>query len=193
MGVNNGLFHKVSYIYVVEATQTTIKIPTDATCGDANGDTLLNTALDCQILAMEIASKVINTVGNVDQVSLIQAGFGEPEVDYRLRLDTPWVHGLPQYRDQFLLHKIRTAGTRSMTTYWGGAKLACDAARSSQKEHKVVIFLSNTAPYHGYSSKDTIMNNCDGAIFHVSCHVFPRPTPFHNYLNYLFSADFCSY
>eukprot|EP00545_Synedropsis_sp_CCMP1620_P013223 CAMPEP_0119003846 /NCGR_PEP_ID=MMETSP1176-20130426/796_1 /TAXON_ID=265551 /ORGANISM="Synedropsis recta cf, Strain CCMP1620" /LENGTH=1092 /DNA_ID=CAMNT_0006955483 /DNA_START=39 /DNA_END=3317 /DNA_ORIENTATION=+ len=164
VSLKDGLFHKVTYIYVVDASQSTLTFIPVADCGDGNSDRGVKHVIDCEILAIQRANEAANAGGNVDLVGLIQFN---NVAELLQPLTQPWARLSSDRRDPAIIDQLRTIAPREATNYQAGVEEACEMARDPLNDNyqTVVIFVSDGAPNLGTTTKDTIMNNCGNAIF----------------------------
>jgi hypothetical protein len=183
VGVKNELFHRVTYIYVIDASMSTRTFMAAADCGDGNSDRGVKSVIDCEILAIQSANEAANAGGNVDLVGLISFN---NTVKVLQPLIEPWARVSPDRRDPAVIDQLRTVTPKEATNYQAGVEEACKMAREPANDNDltVVIFVSDGAPNLGTSTKDTIMNNCGKAVFKVSW--LRLQIPFVNVLCFLY-------
>ena len=154
----------MTYIYVVDASKSTKTYQANADCGDANSDNAVKHVIDCEILAIQTANDAANAGGNVDLVGLVKFN---NQAEIMQGLIEPWAKLGPDRRDAAVVELARTITPKEATNFEAGVEQACTLARDPQNDNEqtVVIFVSDGAPNLGVSSRDTILNNCGGAIF----------------------------
>lgn len=162
---DNVLFGKVTYIYLMDRSQSSKDIDVSA-CGNRNRDPKNGRVLDCEIAAVEIAQETILEKGNVDLVGLVTFDSGGMNwLNSGINLVQPWAKKKPISCDSYVVEVARTITASGNTNFEEGIKEACKVARSPQNTNPktVIIMVSDGKPNMGNSVLDTARKNCNNA------------------------------
>ena len=122
---SNELFGQVTYIYLIDRSQSTYDIDVSA-CGDRNRDTGSGKVLDCEIAAVEVAHETVLESGNVDLVGLVTFDNGAKNwLGSSTNLVEPWAKKKASSRDSYVVEVARTITAYGNTNFEAGVKEAC--------------------------------------------------------------------